>query len=208
MRKAEGSVFIVDVGATGLAARCRLATRCVRTLPITRYLGTANSPRAPERRAHCARAGLSGLCNLPQHLMEPVLADVARERGAQLGFNTEPLSMRQSAEAVHSICRDRVSGETFEVVSARAMGADGDNGPVAKALNLQMDGRMGLGHAANGWLVAERAKYTAHHPRARCTGWACRAGSSVWAAPPVCACGRGLRGCCWLAATRPMASLT
>ena len=46
MRKAEGSVFFVGAGATGLAARCRLATRCVRTLPITRYLGTANSPRA------------------------------------------------------------------------------------------------------------------------------------------------------------------
>lgn len=97
---------------------------------------------APERRADYERASPSGMCNLPQHLMEPVLADVARERGAELAFSTELLSVRQSADAVHSICRDRGTGEEFEVVSAYAIGADGDNGPVAKELDFQLEGRM------------------------------------------------------------------
>ncbi len=46
MQVIEVPVFIVGAGPTGLAATCLLATYGIETLTITRYPGTANSPRA------------------------------------------------------------------------------------------------------------------------------------------------------------------
>src|SRR5206468_4131517 len=139
----------VGAGPAGLSATCLLATQGIETLTITRFPGTANSPRAhkvatpnhlmgnnvwatsfagteiarletwgsePERRADYELSSPSSMCNIPQHLMEPILLDAARERGAKFLFNTELLSMSQDADAVHSICRDRLTGEELEVI--------------------------------------------------------------------------------------------
>src|SRR3989442_14763866 len=46
MRKIEVPVFIVGAGPAGLSATCLLATQGIQTLTITRFPGTANSPRA------------------------------------------------------------------------------------------------------------------------------------------------------------------
>ena len=177
MKTLETTVFIVGAGPTGLAATCLLATQGIDTLTITRYPGTANSPRAhitnqrtmevfrdlgiedriravstpnelmgnnvwatsfagteiarletwgtsPERKRDYERASPSSMCNVPQHLMEPVLLDVARERGARFLFNTELVSMTQDAGGVTSICRDRLTGESIRVRSRYAIGAD------------------------------------------------------------------------------------
>lgn len=40
--------------------------------------------------------------------------------------------MKQDADAVCSICRDRISGELLEVVSQYAIGGNGDNSVVVK----------------------------------------------------------------------------
>ncbi|MEJ8821167.1 FAD-dependent monooxygenase [Variovorax humicola] len=217
MRTIEVPVFIVGAGPTGLTATCLLRTQGVETLTITRYPGTANSPRAhitnqrsvevfrdlgieerivqaanpshfmsnnvwatsfagteiarlqswgnlPERKADYELASPSAMCNIPQHVMEPILLDVARERGAKFLFNTELLSMRQDADAVHSICRDRLTGEEFEVVSRYAIGCDGDNSVVASSIGFEIEGEMGLGAALNVWLEADLTRYVAHRP--------------------------------------------
>lgn len=231
MRKIEVPVFVVGAGPTGLAATCLLATQGIDTLTITRYPGTANSPRAhitnqrtmevfrdlgiedrilqaatpaelmsnnvwatsfagteiarlqtwgtlPERKVDYELASPSGMCNIPQHLMEPILLDVARERGANFLFNTELLSMKQDAEAVHSICRDRITGEEFEVVSQYAIGGDGDNSVVVKEIGFPTEGRMGLGAAVNVWLEADLTKYTAHRPGV--LYWMAQPGNNYW----------------------------
>lgn len=231
MKTIEVPVFIVGAGPTGLSAACLLATQGIQALAITRYPGTANSPRAhitnqrtvevfrdlgieprilqaatpaelmsnnvwatsfagteiarlqtwgtgPERRADYELASPSGMCNIPQHLMEPILLDVARERGAQFLFNTELISMRQDTEAVHSIVRDRLTGEEIEVISQYAIGGDGDNSVVVKEIGFPTEGRMGLGAAVNVWLEADLSKYTAHRPGV--LYWMTQPGNNYW----------------------------
>ncbi|MGV8826017.1 FAD-dependent monooxygenase [Methylibium petroleiphilum] len=231
MRKIHIPVFIVGAGPTGLSAACLLATQGIDVLAITRYPGTANSPRAhitnqrtmevfrdlgieerirqaatpnelmsnnvwatsfagteiarlqtwgsgPERRADYELASPSSMCNIPQHLMEPVLLDVARERGARFLFNTELVSMKQDAEAVYSICRDRISGELFEVVSQYAIGGDGDNSVVVKEIGFPTEGQMGLGAAVNVWVEADLTKYVAHRPGV--LFWMTQPGNNYW----------------------------
>ena len=231
MRRIEVPVFIVGAGPTGLSAACLLATQGIQTLAITRYPGTANSPRAhitnqramevfrdlgiedritqaatpaelmsnnvwatsfagteiarlqtwgtgPERKADYELASPSSMCNIPQHLMEPILLDVARERGAQFLFNTELLSMKQDADAVHSIVKDRLTGEEIEVVSQYAIGGDGDNSVVVKEIGFATEGKMGLGAAVNVWLEADLSKYTAHRPGV--LYWMTQPGNNYW----------------------------
>lgn len=231
MRRIEVPVFIVGAGPTGLTATNLLAAYGVQTLTITRYPGTANSPRAhitnqrtmevfrdlgieqrvadaatpnalmgnnvwatsfagteiarlhtwgsgPERRADYELASPSSMCNIPQHLMEPILLDAARERGAPFLFNTELLSMRQDEAQVYAHCRDRLSGEEFEVVSQYAIGADGDNSVVCRSIGFETEGQMGLGAAINVWLEADLTRYTAHRPGT--LYWMTQPGNNYW----------------------------
>lgn len=217
MRTIEVPVFVVGAGPTGLTATSLLRTQGIETLTITRYPGTANSPRAhitnqrtievfrdlgieqrivqaanpsrfmtnnvwatsfagteiarlqtwgnlPERKADYELASPSAMCNIPQHIMEPILLDVARERGGEFLFNTELVSMTQDDDVVRSICRDRLSGEEFEVVSRYAIGCDGDNSVVASSIGFEMEGEMGLGAALNVWIEADLTPYVAHRP--------------------------------------------
>ncbi|NDZ17509.1 2,4-dichlorophenol 6-monooxygenase [Variovorax sp. WS11] len=231
MRKIEVPVLVVGAGPAGLSATCHLATLGIETLTITRFPGTANSPRAhitnqrtmevfrdlgieervmhvatpnhlmsnnvwatsfagteiarlqtwgsgPERRADYDLSSPSAMCNIPQHLMEPILLDVARERGAQFLFNTELVTMRQEAGTVHSLCRDRITGEEFEVVSQYAIGCDGDNSVVCREIGFETEGQMGLGAAVNCWLEVDLAKYTAHRPGV--LYWMAQPGNDYW----------------------------
>ncbi len=231
MRKIEVPVFIAGAGPTGLTTTCLLATQGIETLTITRYPGTANSPRAhitnqrtmevfrdlgieprvmqaatpselmsnniwatsfagteiarlqtwgtlPERKVDYELASPSGMCNIPQHLMEPILLDVARERGGKFLFNTELISMKQDAEHVHAICRDRITGEEFEVVSQYAIGADGDNSVVVREIGFPTEGQMGLGAAVNVWVEADLTKYVAHRPGV--LYWMTQPGNNYW----------------------------
>lgn len=231
MRKIETDVFVVGAGPAGLSATAQLATLGVKTLAITRYPGTANSPRAhitnqrtmevfrdlgieervmqaatpnhlmsnniwatsfagteiarlqtwgsgPQRRMDYELASPASMCNIPQHLMEPILLDTARERGAEFLFNTELVAMRQDTDAVHSTCRDRLTGEAFEVVSRYAIGADGDNSVVVKEIGFPIEGQMGLGAAVNVWLEADLTKYTAHRPGV--LYWMTQPGNNYW----------------------------
>ena len=231
MRTIHVPVFIVGAGPTGLTATCLLATQGIETLTVTRYPGTANSPRAhitnqrtmevfrdlgiegrileaatpselmsnnvwatsfagteiarlqtwgtgPERKVDYELASPSAMCNIPQHLMEPILLDVARERGASFLFNTELVSMKQDAEKVHSLLRDRITGEEIEVVSDYAIGGDGDNSVVAREIGFETEGQMGLGAAINVWLEADLTKYVAHRPGV--LYWMTQPGNNYW----------------------------
>jgi len=113
-----------------------------------------------------ARASPTDLCNIHQHLLEPILAETACAQGAEIRYSLELETMRQEADRVISICRDRRSGETVEVVSAYAIGADGDNSAVCREIGFATEGQMGLGHMVNYWIRADLARYCAHRPGA------------------------------------------
>lgn len=231
MRRIEVPVFIVGAGPTGLSATCLLRSQGIETLTISRFSGTANSPRAHitnqrtmeifrdlgiedrilgaatpshlmsnnvwatsfagteiarlpawgtavDRKADYERASPSAMCSIPQHVMEPILLDTARERGGNFLFSTELMSMTQDESGVRSRCRDRNTGEEFEVLSEYAIGADGDNSVVASSIGFETEGRMGLGAATTVWLEADLTKYTAHRPGV--LYWIAQPGSDYW----------------------------
>lgn len=121
---------------------------------------------AADRLSDYALASPSDLCNVHQHVLEPILCEAAREFGAEILFNLELVAMRQDADGVVSQCRDRRTGEQVEVRSRYAVGADGDNSVVCREIGFETEGRMGLGHMLNYWIEADLTPYTAHRPGA------------------------------------------
>lgn len=217
MRQIRVPVLVVGAGPAGLTTAALLAKYGVEVLAITRYPGTAHSPRAhitnqrtievfrdlgieervrgiatsnqlmtnnvwatsftgtelgrlqtwgtgEKRKADYEMASPSEMCNAPQHLLEPVILTAAREFGAQVLFNTELVSIRQTEEAVFSRLVDRVTGEEIEVISDYAVGADGAQSVVVKDLGFELEGEMGLGCALNCWLEVDLSQYCAHRP--------------------------------------------
>ncbi|WP_431824425.1 FAD-dependent monooxygenase [Burkholderia sp. F1] len=231
MRQIRVPVFVVGAGPAGLTTAALLAKYGVDVLAITRYPGTAHSPRAHvtnqrtvevfrdlgiearvraiatpnelmtnnvwatsfagqeiarlqtwgtgvTRKADYEAASPSQMCNAPQHLLEPVILEAAREFGANVLFNTELLSIRQTADAVYSRVKDRLTGEEFEIVSDYAVGADGAQSVVVKDTAFEMEGEMGLGCAVNCWLEVDLTQYCAHRPGV--LYWMCQPGSDYW----------------------------
>jgi 2,4-dichlorophenol 6-monooxygenase len=102
--------------------------------------------------------------DLPQTFMEPLLFKTACSRGTQARMSTEYVSHVQDAEGVTTTCRDRLSGETFEVRSKFLVGADGGNSMVAEHAGLPFEGQMGVGGSMNILFRADLSKYVAHRP--------------------------------------------
>ncbi|MGW3645998.1 FAD-dependent oxidoreductase [Streptomyces sp. NPDC000878] len=104
------------------------------------------------------------MCDMPQHLMEPVLVDAAVARGTQLRFQTEYLTHTQDASGVTATVRDRLRGDTYEIRARYLIGADGGRSKVAEDAGLPMGGQMGVAGSINIVFDADLTKYTAHRP--------------------------------------------
>lgn len=231
LKTIEVPVLVVGAGPAGLVSTALLATYGVRTLTITKYQGTANSPRAhitnqrtmevfrdlgiedrvrqfatpnelmsnnvwatsfagteiarlqtwgssEQRKADYAMASPSQMCNAPQHLLEPVILDCARERGAEFLFNTELIQISQNDDAVTAILRDRNTNETMQVKARYVIGADGGASVVVPQCGFEMEGQMGLGAAVNCWLEVDLAKYCEHRPGV--LYWMTQPGNDYW----------------------------
>ncbi|MFJ2827885.1 FAD-dependent oxidoreductase [Streptomyces sp. NPDC087263] len=104
------------------------------------------------------------MCDMPQHLMEPVLVNAAVARGTSLRFETEYLSHTQDADGVTATVRDRLRGDTYEIRAKYLIGADGGRSRVAEDAGLPMGGQMGVAGSINIVFDADLTKYTAHRP--------------------------------------------
>lgn len=104
------------------------------------------------------------MCDMPQHLMEPVLVDAAVARGTRLRFETEYLSHTQDADGVTATVRDRLRGDTYEIRAKYLIGADGGRSKVASDAGLPMGGQMGVAGSVNIVFEADLTRYTAHRP--------------------------------------------
>ncbi|WP_167132561.1 FAD-dependent monooxygenase [Paramicrobacterium chengjingii] len=119
-----------------------------------------------DRRTDYEAASPCPVTNIPQHVLEPILCDAARDLGATVTLGRELVSMTQDAEGVVSLCRDRDTGEELLVRSRYAIGADGDNSTVCRELGFELEGESGLAHMLNDWFTADLAPYVAHRPGA------------------------------------------
>lgn len=104
------------------------------------------------------------MCDMPQHLMEPVLVNAAIARGSQLRFGTEYLSHEQDADGVTATVRDRLRGDTYTIRAKYLIGADGGRSKVAEDAGLPMGGQMGVAGSINIVFDADLTKYVAHRP--------------------------------------------
>jgi len=88
----------------------------------------------------------AGWANASQEAAEPILADRARELGAELRFSTELLSCEQDATGVAATLRD-ATGE-HRVRARYLVAADGHASPIRTALGIGTHGRGELGRSS------------------------------------------------------------
>ncbi|MEU0971421.1 FAD-dependent monooxygenase [Streptomyces sp. NPDC005917] len=104
------------------------------------------------------------MCDMPQHLMEPVLVDAAITRGTVFRYSTVYKSFTQGPDGVTVTVEDRVRGDEYTVRAKYLIGADGGRSKVAEDAGLPMGGQMGVAGSINIVFDADLSEYTAHRP--------------------------------------------
>ena len=84
-----------------------------------------------------------------QDMIEPVLADIARDRGSDVKFYTECLGVEQDDHSVTATFKDRESGVTSTIRADYLIAADGAGSPIRTQLNVPTTGRGTMGHLLN-----------------------------------------------------------
>lgn len=123
-------------------------------------------------------ASPSAMCNIPQHILEPVIAEAARSFGADLRFSTELVSAVETPEGVEATVRNRDTGEESLILAQYIVGADGGRSTVAEEFDLSFTGESGLGAALNIWLDADLTQYCDYRPGT--LYWMAQPGNDYW----------------------------
>ena len=102
--------------------------------------------------------------NSPQHVLEPVMLEAALERGADVRFSHELLTIEQTDQEVIARILDRGTGEEYVIRSKYAIGADGGRSRVAEQLGIPFEGQSALMHMVNAWIEVDLTEHTAYRP--------------------------------------------
>lgn len=132
----------------------------------------------PDRIAEYRMASPSSMCDLPQHLFEPILLGEASRLGAKVRFDNELLDFTQDETGVTARVRDRAIDEIYSVRAEYMIGADGGRSRIAEQLGLPFEGEMALGTSANVLFSGDLSKYIAHRPG--CLFVICQPGREDW----------------------------
>lgn len=118
----------------------------------------------PSRQSDYAMASPCKQCDLPQHLLEPILLSNAAARGSHVRFDAEYLDHEEDADGVTVRIMDRLTNIPFYIRTKYLLGADGGNSRVAANLELPMEGHMGISGSISIIFQADLASYIAHRP--------------------------------------------
>lgn len=99
-----------------------------------------------------------------QHLVEPVLLAAARERGLEVRWSTEFVSLEQSPQHVLVRVRERRTGAEYCIRARYVVAADGARSAMARELGIEFHGEPGLMSMMNAWVEVDLSRYTAHRP--------------------------------------------
>ena len=131
----------------------------------------------PSRLADHTVASPSSICDMPQHLMEPLLVNAAIARGTNFRYHTEYLSLEQDADGVTAHVRDRLRGDEYDIRAKYLIGADGGRSKVAEDIGLPLVGQMGVAGSINIVFEADLSRYVAHRPST--LYWVLQTGSDI-----------------------------
>jgi len=118
----------------------------------------------PTRQAEQMTASPCEMGDLPQNLLEPVLLGNAAARGTHVRFDTEYLSLEQSAEGVVATVRDRLDDRTYQIKAKYLIGADGARSKIVDDIGLPTEGSLALAGSINILFEADLSKYVLHRP--------------------------------------------
>ncbi len=102
------------------------------------------------------------MCNAPQHVLEPILLDRARELGADVRQHHEVVSLEETEDHVTARVRPGDGGAEFEVEARYVLGCDGARTVVGREGGFEFEGEAGLGDAVTVWIEADLSRYTKH----------------------------------------------
>jgi 2,4-dichlorophenol 6-monooxygenase len=131
----------------------------------------------PARMADYTLASPTRICDIPQHLLEPVLLATAAGRGTRVRLETEYLDLVQDDSGVTATVLDRAQDRTYDVRAKYMIGADGGRSRVAEQLGLPMEGQMDVAGSMNIVFEADLSQYVEHRPSV--LYWVMQPGSDV-----------------------------
>lgn len=135
-----------------------------------------------DRRTDYEAASPCAMCNIPQHVLEPMLLARARQLGADIRFNHELVGLEQTATGWRARVRLRPGRDEIDVSARYVLGCDGARSFVADAGGIPFEGQAGLANAVTVWIEADLTRYTRH--RSGALFFVCAPGSddvfSVW----------------------------
>ncbi len=102
------------------------------------------------------------MCNVAQHVLEPILLERARALGADVRLHHEVVEVTQDEEHATARVRPRDGSPEFEVVARYVLGCDGARTVVGRDGGFEFEGEAGLGDAVTVWIEADLSRYTAH----------------------------------------------
>jgi len=131
----------------------------------------------PSRRADYDLASPTKMCDLPQHMLEPLLLSAAGPKKTKVRYDTEYISHEQDADGVTVTLLDHVTGKEYQLRCKYLIGADGARSKVVSDLDLPLEGKMGLSGSINVVFEADLSKYVKHRPSV--LYWVIQPGSQI-----------------------------
>lgn len=117
--------------------------------------GAVNRRRFPGENPAEVLASPSTLTVCAQHILEPLLLDAARQRGAEIHFGTELLTFEQDSTGVTATLLERASGERRTIRADYLVAADGVHSSIRRKLDIPLRGAGPFSHMVNIYFRAD-----------------------------------------------------